>query len=119
MSFGHWLTRIRVHHLVLGATTLECDIWSRVEPHQTATLPYDFTCKVLQSNVVRPRTKLHTLICLNPKPNDALLCVSTNDQMIQSNVVPPIFSSPLNEIPRDEKSFGRLRDPGTQSSAGE
>ena len=25
---------------------------------------------------------------LNPKPNDALLCVSTNDQMIQSYVVP-------------------------------
>ena len=25
---------------------------------------------------------------LNPKPNVALECVSTNDQMIQSNVVP-------------------------------
>ena len=27
---------------------------------------------------------------LNPKPNVVLQCVSTNDQMIQSNVVPPI-----------------------------
>ena len=27
---------------------------------------------------------------LNPKQNVALLCVSTNDQMINSNVVPPI-----------------------------
>ena len=27
---------------------------------------------------------------LNPKPNVALECVSTNDQMIQFNVVPPI-----------------------------
>ena len=28
----------------------------------------------------------------NPKPNIALLCVSTNDQMIQSNVVTPYIT---------------------------
>ena len=27
----------------------------------------------------------------NPKPDVALLCVTTNDQMVQSNVVPHIF----------------------------
>ena len=33
ISFGHWLIQIRVQHLVLGSTTLECNIWSRVESH--------------------------------------------------------------------------------------
>ena len=28
-----WLAQIRVQHLVSGSTTLECDIWSGVEPH--------------------------------------------------------------------------------------
>ena len=32
VSFGHWLTHIRVQHFVSGSTILECDIWSRVEP---------------------------------------------------------------------------------------
>ena len=51
---------------------------------------YDLTCEVLQSSVVQPYTKCYTLIWLIPKRNVALQCVSTNDQMIQSNVVPPI-----------------------------
>ena len=33
VSFGHWLSHIRVQHLVLGSTTLECNTWSRVELH--------------------------------------------------------------------------------------
>ena len=33
VSFGHWLTHIKVQHLVSGSTTFECNIWSRVEPH--------------------------------------------------------------------------------------
>ena len=46
---------------------------------------------MLQSSVVQPYTKCYTLISLIPKRNVALQCVSTNDQMIQSNVVPPIL----------------------------
>ena len=38
----------------IGGTTLEFNIWSWVEPHLTATLFYDFTCEVLQSNAVQP-----------------------------------------------------------------
>ena len=37
-------------------------------------------------------------MCLNPKPNVALLCVSTDDQIIQSNVVPPICVQMLVEV---------------------
>ena len=33
----------------------------------------------------------------NPKRNVALLCVSTNDQIMQSNVVPPIQDNILSE----------------------
>ena len=29
----HWLIHVRVQHLVLGSTTLECNIWSMVEPY--------------------------------------------------------------------------------------
>ena len=35
VSFGHWLTYIRVQHLVYGSTTLECNIWSNVVQPQT------------------------------------------------------------------------------------
>ena len=54
VTLGHWLAHIRVHNLVLGSTTLECDTWSRVEPHMTATLLYDLTCEALQSHLVPP-----------------------------------------------------------------
>ena len=37
---------------------------------------------------------------LNPKPNLALLCVSTNNQMIQSNVGPPILRIFVGEMRR-------------------
>ena len=33
VSFDHWLTHIRVQHLVLCSSTLESNTWSRVEPH--------------------------------------------------------------------------------------
>ena len=33
VSFCHWLTHIKVQHLVLGSTTLKCNIWSRVESY--------------------------------------------------------------------------------------
>ena len=33
VSFGHRLAHIKVQHLVLDSTTLECNTWSRVEPH--------------------------------------------------------------------------------------
>ena len=46
---------------------------------------------MVQSNVVKPQAKCYTLIWLNPKPKVALLCASTNYQMIQSNVVPLYF----------------------------
>ena len=62
----------RVEHLVLGSTTLECNIWSRVEPDKTATLNMLNYMKVLQSNVVQPWTKCYTEMWLNPKPNVAL-----------------------------------------------
>ena len=51
--------------------TIECDTWSRVEPHLTATRSYEFTCKVLQSNVVEP--KCCTFMCVNQWPNDTVL----------------------------------------------
>ena len=47
VSFGHWLTYIRVQHLVLGLTIFELNVCSRVEAHKTALLLYDFTCEVL------------------------------------------------------------------------
>ena len=47
---------------------------------------------MLQSNAVQPQTKYYTLMWSNPKPNVEIQCVSTKDQMIQSNVVPPISS---------------------------
>ena len=62
----------------IGGTTLEFNIWFWVEPHLTATLFYNFTCEVLQSNVVQPKTKCYTPLWLNPKPNVSLSCVSTN-----------------------------------------
>ena len=50
----------RVYHAVIGRDTLECNIWFWVEPHQTATILYDFICEVLQSNVVQPMSKWYT-----------------------------------------------------------
>ena len=29
VSFGYWLTHIRVQHLILGSTSLDCHTWSR------------------------------------------------------------------------------------------
>ena len=49
----------------VGGTALERNTWSRVEPHKSATLWYDLTCEVLQSNVVEPKTKWCTLMCVN------------------------------------------------------
>ena len=46
--------------------------------------------KLLQSNVIQPNTKCYSLMWFISKLNVTLLCVSTNDQMIHSNVVPPI-----------------------------
>ena len=40
-------------------------IWFSVEPHKTATLSYDFTCEVLQLNVIQHWTKCYTLMCVN------------------------------------------------------
>ena len=54
VSFSHWLTHIRVQHLVLGSTALESHTWSRIEPHWTATLRRQNHMKVLQSYVVQP-----------------------------------------------------------------
>ena len=65
VSFGHQWAQIRVQHLVLGSTTLECEIWSRIEPHQSVTLHILNHIKVLQSNY-------QTLIWVNPGPNIAL-----------------------------------------------
>ena len=81
VSFGHWLTHVTVQHLVLDSTTLECNIWSRVEPNWTATLPYDFTSEccslmwfklndsildqVLHSNMIEPKIRFCTLMCVN------------------------------------------------------
>ena len=45
----------------------------------------------MQSDVSQPQTKCYTLIWSNHKPDAALLCGSTYDQMIQSNAVAPIF----------------------------
>ena len=47
---------IGLYHLVIGWHTLECNIWFWVGRHQTATLLYDLTCEVLQSNVCQPMT---------------------------------------------------------------
>ena len=65
VSFGHWLTHIRVQHLVLSSTKLEFNTWSRVEPNKTATLQMLNYIKVLQSNVVERFDS-------NPKPGAAL-----------------------------------------------
>ena len=46
-QFGYWLTHIRVQHLGSSSATLECDIWSRVEPHWTARLSYDLRAFIL------------------------------------------------------------------------
>ena len=54
VSFGHWLTHIRVQHLVLGSNAQDCNTWSRVEPDWTATLLYALTYEILQSDVVQP-----------------------------------------------------------------
>ena len=45
-----------------------------VEPHWTATLLYDLTCEVLQSNVVHFNAKCYTLMYGNRWPNDTLWC---------------------------------------------
>ena len=74
ISLGHWLTNIRMQHLTLDSTTLECNICSRVQPHQTATLYMLHHMKVLQSNVGQPQTKCHSLMWLNPTPNNSYLC---------------------------------------------
>ena len=49
---------------------------------------------MLHSNVVKPKTRCCTL-----------MCVSTNDQMIQPNVVPPIVwnASPINSMKMRQK----------------
>ena len=44
---------IGLFHLVMGWHTLERSIWSRVEPHLTATLHMSNHIKMLQSNVVQ------------------------------------------------------------------
>ena len=72
VSFGDWLTHIGVQHLVLGSTTLERNTWFRIEPHKTATLLYDFTSEVLQSDVIEIKTKFWTLMCVNQWPNDTV-----------------------------------------------
>ena len=54
VSFGHWLTHIRVQDLVLGSTKLACNIWPRVESLKTATLYMLNHVKVLQSNLAQP-----------------------------------------------------------------
>ena len=60
---------IRLHYSVIGWHTLECNTWSRVEPHWTATLYI-----LLQSNVVILRIKCCTLMCTNQWPSDTVYC---------------------------------------------
>ena len=63
---------IRVYHLIISWTTLECNTWSLVEPHKTVTVSYDLTCEVLQSNVVHIKTNCYTLMWFNQWPNNTL-----------------------------------------------
>ena len=44
---------------------------------------------MLHSNVVQPMTKCYSLMWFISKPIVTLLCGSSNDKMIHSNVVPP------------------------------
>ena len=55
---------IRLHHLVIGWHTLECNIGFWAQPHKTATLLYDFTCEVLQSCVIQDKTRCCTPMCV-------------------------------------------------------
>ena len=49
--------------------------------------------QVLQSNVVENKTKCYSLMWFNPKPSVTILCVSSNNQITYSDVVPLIHHS--------------------------
>ena len=57
----------------------------RIEPPRLKHRLTHFTCKVIW--------KCCSLMWPNPKPNATLLCVLIKDEIIQSNVVPPIVPS--------------------------
>ena len=75
-------SQIRVQRLVSGSITLESDIWSGLNHIR------------LQHFHMIEHTKCCSLMWVNPRPNVALLCKSTGNQMTLSNVGPPILLGP-------------------------
>ena len=85
MAYGQWLTQFRVQHLVWVRLHYSFTFGPGFNHIRLEHFLYDFTCEVLQYNVVEPKTKYCTLM------------VSTNNQLIQSNVVPPVqIDLPIN-----------------------
>ena len=63
-------------------TTLDCIIWSLVDTHKSVTFGLGLNHIRLQHFYMIQHVQCCCLMWFNPRPNDALLCVSTKDQMI-------------------------------------
>ena len=67
-------SHIRVYHLVLGWTILDCNTFIWFYMWSVAVLCGLTLDQVLHSNVVEPKTRCCNLMCVNQWPNDTVIC---------------------------------------------
>ena len=72
----------------IGGTTLECIIWLLVDTHKSATYGVGFDHLRVWHFHMSKYGKCSIRMWFKPRPSVTLLCVSTNDQIIHSNVLP-------------------------------